>query len=99
MRTIVITSPGVLELNYMWLPTWIGSNAVLKRKIEEELGEKVVGRPLTEAELDEINDEVIDLLEHLNPTVEGLHEYLDGLKFVKFTCREPTASTSGSTRS
>jgi hypothetical protein len=83
----------------MWLPTWIGSNAMLKRKIEEEIGEKVVGRPLTEAELDEINDEVIDLLEHLNPTVEGLREYLDGLKFVKFTCREPTASTSGSTRS
>jgi hypothetical protein len=99
MRTVVLTHPGILELNWMWLPTWIGSNAVLKRKIEEELGDKIVGRPLTEAELDEINDEVIDLLEHLNPTVEGLREYLDGLKFVKFTCREPTASTSGSTRS
>lgn len=99
MRAVVITAPGVLELNFMWLPTWIGSNAMLKRKLEEELSGKIVGRPLTEAELDEINDEVINVLEELNPAVEGLREYLDGLKYVKFTCREPTASTSGSTRS
>jgi len=85
MRTVVITSPGVLELNFMWLPTWIGSNGQLKKRLEEELKDKVVGRPLTENELDEINEEVIALLEKLNPSVEGLRDYLDGLKFVKFS--------------
>ena len=94
MRTVVVTTPGVLEINFMWLPTWIGSNAVLKKRLEENLRDRVVGRVLSEQSLDEINDLVIDALEELNPSVEGLRDYLDGLKFVKFTCRELTGSTS-----
>ncbi len=99
MRVVVITAPGVLELNYMWLPTWIGSNAMLKQQLEKELSGKIVGRPLTEAELDEINKEVISGIVELHPEIEGLDDYLDGLKFVKFTCRERNASTSALTRS
>lgn len=83
----------------MWLPTWIGSNAMIKKRLEEELSDLIVGRELTEQNLDEIDDLVIDALEELNPSVEGLRDYLDGLKFVKFTCREPTGSTSELTRS
>lgn len=99
MRTVVVTAPGVLELNFMWLPTWIGSNAMIKKRLEEMLSESVVGRELTEANLDEINELVIEALEELNPSVEGLRDYLDGLKFVKFTCQERTGSTSESIRS
>lgn len=84
MRTVVVTGPGVVELNWMWLPTFIGSSADTKKKLEDELQEHVVGKQLTEATLDDINDLVIDALEDLHPAVEGLRDYLDGLKFVKY---------------
>jgi len=81
MRVIVVTDPGVVELNWMWLPTWIGMNANLKEKIEKEFKEKVEGKSLTEETLDEIHEELLNYLdETLN--VEGLFDYLDGLKFV-----------------
>lgn len=83
MRAVVVTHPGVLELNWMWLPTWIGSNAQLQKKLSKELDGKFIGRPLTEAELDEINDEVIGYLVEEYPLIEGLGDYLDGLKYVK----------------
>jgi hypothetical protein len=99
MRTVVMTHPGVLELNYLWLPTWIGFNAMLKKKVEELLCDSIVGRVFTEEELDRINDEVIDVLESMYPTVTGLRDFLDGLKFVRFECPEPTGSISESIQS
>lgn len=95
MRAVVATHPGILELNFMWLPTWIGSNAHLKQKIEKALSTKFVGRVITEQELDKINEELIDYLQELHPTILGLWEYIDGLKYVKFECQEQNASTSG----
>lgn len=83
MRAVVVTDPGVLELNYMWLPTWVGSNAMLKKHLEEQLQEKVVGLPLTEETLDEVNDMVIGAIEEKYPEIKGLRDYLDGLKFVQ----------------
>ena len=38
MLLVVQTSPGVIELTYMWLPTWLGMNADLKKKVEAHNG-------------------------------------------------------------
>ena len=84
MRTVVRTQEGVLELNYMWLPTWIGMNTVIKPEIERELSKKIVGMVMSEDSLDAIHGMVIDHLVDGNPHVEGLRDYLDGLKFVHF---------------
>ncbi len=84
MRTVVRTQEGVLELNYMWLPTWIGMNGILKKQLEVELGEKIVGLEMTDDALDLIDQTVIDYLVEQNPHIEGLKDFLDGLKFVHF---------------
>ena len=83
MRTVVVTGPGVVELAYTWLPTWIGINASLKKEIEAALAEGIVGRALTEEVLDQIHEEVVDFLAKRFPYIEGLRDYLDSLKFVQ----------------
>lgn len=82
MRTIVLTDPGTLELNYMWLPTWIGMNTRFKQRIERELAPKIEGRAMTDQDLDELNDLVIQMIAAEFP-LPGISDYLDGLKFVK----------------
>jgi hypothetical protein len=82
MRLVLLTSPGVLELNYMWLPTWLGMNAATKAAVESELKSKVAGLPATEDNLDTINDALLELLTERFP-IAGLRDYLDGLKFVR----------------
>lgn len=84
MRTVVPTEEGVLELNYLWLPTWIGINSILKKQIEDELGEKIVGLEMTDDTLNQIDEMVVDFLVEQNPHIEGLKDFLDGLKFVHF---------------
>ena len=82
MNVVVRTDPGVLELNFMWLPTWIGMNANLKKEIEEELCKKIEGKPLYDAEA---HDFVIQFLVKKYPELRGLDLYLDGLKYVEHT--------------
>jgi len=81
MRAIVITGPGQAELNWSWLPTWIGINGALKKEIEKDLSNQIVGKPLDDRSLDEASELVIDFLCKKFP-LEGLRDYLDGLKFV-----------------
>lgn len=78
MRFVQFTD-GVLELNFMWLPTWLGMNAKFKRELEKELADKFRGR--TTAEMDAIHEEVIDYIIEKYP-LPGLRDYLDGIKFV-----------------
>jgi len=82
MRFVTITAPGRLELNYMWLPTWLGMNREMNEALDRHLRTKVIGMEITEDNLDAINELVIDgvLLKY---PIEGLRDYLDGLKFVK----------------
>jgi hypothetical protein len=82
MRLVTMTAPGRLELNFMWLPTWLGINREAVAAVEKEIAPKVVGRAATEEELDAINDEVLDILTTRYPQIEGLRDFLDGLKFV-----------------
>jgi len=83
MRAVVETDPGVLELNFMWLPTWIGMNSGLKKEIEEYLGKIIVGREMTEAVLDEAHDLVVAFLMGRFPEIHGLPAFLDGLRKVQ----------------
>lgn len=71
---------GVLELNYMWLPTFIGMNVALKRDIEKDLAAKFQGRP--ETDLAQMHEELIDYLVTKVP-LPGFRDYLDGIKFVQ----------------
>jgi len=79
MRFVHFDDNGVLALNYMWLPTWIGLNATLKRDMEKTLSERFVGR--TSEELDAMHEEVIEYLATRFP-LAGLRDYLDGVKYV-----------------
>lgn len=82
MRAVILTDPGTLELNWMWLPTWIGMNTRLKQEIEREIAPLVEGREITDQDLDQINNEVIRLILKHCP-LEGVGDYLDGLKFIQ----------------
>lgn len=74
---------GVLELNYSWLPTWIGMNAPLLKEMEEKLKTDMVGQPMSPESLLRLHDRVIDFLEARFPHITGLRDYLEGLKFVE----------------
>ena len=82
MRTIIKTGPGEVQLNWMWLPTFIGSSTVIKTEIEKLIGPRLVGQPLDDATLDMANEEIIDFLQKKFSYIVGLREYLDALKFV-----------------
>lgn len=81
MRAVIRTAPGVVELNWMWLPTFVGMNAKLKKELEERLAPKLEGQPL-EAALDAAHEMVIDFLVEKFPAHPGLRDYLDALKYV-----------------
>jgi hypothetical protein len=82
MRLIVATEPGTVELNYMWLPTWIGMNSVLKKEIEDAVSPMLVGKELSDEVLEAASEKVMDFLEVKFSGLSGLRDYLDALKFV-----------------
>lgn len=83
MRAVVHVAHGVLELNYMWLPTAIGMNSLLKREIEEAIGPALQGLPLDAAGLDKAHDIVVDFLVKKFPEMDGLDRFLDGMKYLE----------------
>lgn len=82
MRLISVTG-NVVELNYMWLPTWLGQNAQFKKQLETDLRSQVEGLELTEVSLDAVDRLVMNYIVEKFPHVAGLFDYLDGLKFVE----------------
>ncbi len=82
MLLIQRTEVGHIELNWSWLPTWIGMNTALLREIEAAVSPTVVGRALTDDLLEEIHHLVIDFLKDKYANISGIDDYLDGLKFV-----------------
>lgn len=83
MHLTVLTDTGTLEVNFMWLPTFIGMNPPLMKDLEEAVKHRVVGQPVTEAFLTELDEILIEFLTSKFPH-PGLADYLDGLKFVTF---------------
>lgn len=83
MRVVTYIGDGVLELNYMWLPTAIGMNSVLKQEIEKSLSSELKGLPLDDAGLDKAHQIVVDFLVAKFPEVEGLDLFLDAMKYLE----------------
>lgn len=83
MRTIVATTDGVIELNYLWLPTVIGMNSSLKRDMEKALKCSLEGLTLDEAGLDRVDAMAREYLIHKFPSIVGLDKYLDALKYLE----------------
>jgi hypothetical protein len=83
MRLVTAGEPGQVELNYMWLPTFLGLNSALMKEIQDVIGPGLIGQPLTDETLDRVHGELLDFFEKKFPNLEGLRDYLDGLKFVR----------------
>ncbi len=84
MRAVVSSQPGVLEINWSWLPTIIGMNRPLQTQIVDKVAAKIVGRPLDDETLDLAHDLVVDEIVNAFSRVEGLREFIDGLKFIRY---------------
>lgn len=82
MRAVILTEEGVVELNWMWLPTWAGMDGVLKSQLEKEVRQELLGKEASKAVLDEVNERIIEKLARRVPHLKGVEDYLDGLKFV-----------------
>ncbi len=95
MRFIERTAPGKLELNYMWLPSWVGLNEALIREIEDLLSAAIVGQDLTEETLELAHQAVLEILVNKFPSITGLLEYLDGIKFVMTNDTTQTSKERG----
>lgn len=81
MRVICNPEPGVIQLNFMWLPTFLGMNTIFKKEIEAKIAPKLVGKPMTDEVLDAAHEEIIGLILEKYP-LPGLSDYLDALKFI-----------------
>ena len=81
MYAVTSPEPGVLEVNYMWLPTWIGMNTGLLQELGEVAAKATVGLPLERA-LEAGHIAIVDHLEEKYPNIDGLHDWLQALKLV-----------------
>lgn len=95
MRFIERTGPGKLELNYMWLPSWVGMNEALIREIEELLSATIVGQDITEETLELAHQAVLEIIVNKFPAITGLFAYLDGIKFVMTNDPTKTSEEKG----
>ena len=46
---LVVKVDGVTELNWMWMPSWIGMNRDLRERMQKELNGMVVGKTYEQA--------------------------------------------------
>lgn len=83
MRLVVATEPGVVELNWTWLPTWLGMNHAVKVEVEKELAPLFVGLPITDKNLDDMSDAVLEYLCAKHAGIPGLRQVLQAVKNVE----------------
>jgi len=79
--TVWIPREHTLELNYMWLPTFIGMNTELKKEIEKEIAPTVEGKDINDDLLIEVDAHIIKILLNKFP-IDGLAAYLSALTYV-----------------
>jgi len=83
MRLVVATDPGTVAINYTWLPTWIGLNEQLLRRLAEKIHPLAVERPLDDVTLAHLESVLIDLLKDEFPYIEGLENMLRSIHNIK----------------
>lgn len=77
----VMHEEGKVEVRWIWLPTFIGQNIALMKRLDTALG-KYLGHRADDALLDEMNAFVVDFLCMEYP-MPGLRKYLEALKHVE----------------
>ena len=70
------------EVQWMWLPTFIGQNVALMKELELELNKTFQKRLATEATLNAVHVQIISWLDK-KLHIPGLVEYLEGIKYVQ----------------
>lgn len=83
MKIIHRTGPATVGFNYMWLPTFVGMNTSLIREIEEHVAPFLLGKELTDEVLDAAGEAAVEFLVKKFPSVTGIFEYIEGLKYVE----------------
>ena len=83
MRLVVAEGPGVVSLNFMWLPAWLALNNVLKQQIEDGLGPILQKREMSDETLDEAHEWILCFFEQKFPAIENLRDCLDAVKYVR----------------
>ena len=83
MRLVQVRD-GVLEVRWTWMPFWLAVNPKMKQDLEQKVHDGVLmsGVSASEADLDALHDFLIQHLQGMFPSHQGLAEYLDGLKYV-----------------
>jgi hypothetical protein len=82
VRVVDVAEDGVIELNFMWLPTFIGQNIPIMQELKRDLEKEFKGKPITEATLCSMHEKVITWLLAKFP-FEGLGKYLHAIEEVK----------------
>jgi len=85
--TVWIPEEGTLELNYMWLPTFIGMNTVLKKEIEEHIAPYVVGKEFSDKLQLSLDSVIMDFI-FIKCPIPGLREYIQALRNIDDTQRD-----------
>jgi hypothetical protein len=78
----VVAHEAVVEVRWMWLPTFIGQNLELMRKLERELTTQFIGMKATEETLDMIHEWVVDRICKEYPLI-GIRDYLHAIEKVQ----------------
>jgi len=82
MRVVQLAEDGAVELNWMWLPTFIGQNYQMMKRLEKAWKEKFNGQPADDGVLWQIHYFTIDWLAEKFP-IPGLKDYLSAITKVQ----------------
>ncbi len=83
MRAVIRTAPGKLEVAFMLLPTFIGMDTPFLKELGARLSKDLVGKPMTDAVLDDAHNKVLDAICERHKAIIGLRDYLESLKYVE----------------
>ena len=84
MLSVIRVEAGVVGINYMWLPTWVGLNSVLLKDLENYVKQKALNKALTEDTLRELHGHVTEYLCQRFPKIRGLKTCLDAIEVVDY---------------
>jgi hypothetical protein len=83
MRLIVQIEPGVAEVNWTWLPSWLGLNSMFLKQLGEHLKPQLLNLRLDQGTLDLGHELAKNYIVSCFPNIEGLAGYLDAIRLVK----------------
>jgi hypothetical protein len=88
MRLVLEAPGGTVELNWIWLPTWLGHNTRFKESVEQHMSDWIIehrsigATKITDDLLDVMHKEVISHIVDMFPGIPGLDKYLEAIQYV-----------------